>query len=153
MTRSAPTAENDAARFIDHDDGTVSDTRRGLMWSKATLNPRETDHASAERLCAELVLAGHSDWRLPTVEELFGLVDRTRCDPAIDTTLFPGTRMDWYWSSTRTAWAPASLWIIYFGNGLSSYSPGNDYLGGFVRAVRTLPPPMAAADAERPSVA
>jgi hypothetical protein len=148
MTSPSRTADTSPLRFIDHGDGTVTDARLGLMWSRATLNPRETGHVEAERICAELVLGGYSDWRLPSIEELFGLVDRARSEPAIDTAIFPDTRIDWYWSSTRAAWTPSSLWILFFGTGLSSTTPADDYLGAFVRAVRPLRGANVAADLE-----
>lgn len=127
-----------AARFIDNRDGTVTDTRLELMWSQATLNPREVGYATAQQLCAELRLGGHADWRLPTVEQLFALADRACSEPAIDAVAFPGTRQDWYWSCTGTAFAPPKIWIVSFGNGLASYTATDDYLGGYVRAVRPL---------------
>ena len=126
------------ARFIDNGDGTVTDTTLNLMWSKATLNDDEVNHEQAEKLCAELSLGGHADWRLPTIEELFALADRTKEAPAIDTEAFPDTKSDWYWSSTITAWASSCAWFVYFGYGVASGSR-RGYNLAFVRAVRSLP--------------
>ncbi|NUS38287.1 MAG: DUF1566 domain-containing protein [Lysobacter sp.] len=127
-----------AARFMDNGDGTVTDTRSGLMWSKATMCEEEINQRQAEKLCAGLDLAGHTDWRQPTVDELFALADRTRTEPAIDTEAFPDTRSDWYWTSTITAWSSDSAWIVSF-----SYGDANDLrrVSGyaFVRAVRGVP--------------
>ena len=80
-------------------------------------------------------MAGFTDWRVPTVEELFCLADRTRARPAIDTDFFPDTPNNWFWSSTVDADAPSGYaWIVDFGNGNSSWD-GQDG-EGFVRAVR-----------------
>lgn len=123
------------ARFADNGDGTITDTTTGLSWSKATLTPKEVNHTAAEKLCAELDLAGHTDWRLPTVEELFVLADHSKRSPAIDTDAFPDTHSDWYWSSTLHASGSSYAWIVYFNYGNAYYyRRGNN--SAFVRAVR-----------------
>ena len=105
----------------------------GLMWASATL-PKSMPHAAAEAACKALTLAGFNDWRLPTVEELFALADRTRYRPAIDTDLYPGTKSDWYWSASAAASAPADFaWLVDFGYG-NSYCYLR-YDDAFVRAV------------------
>ena len=126
-------------RFIDNGDGTVTDTKLGLMWSKATITEADVTQHQAEDLCRELRLAEHADWRLPTVEELFALADRSRYNPAIDTEAFPDTSSDWYWTSTITAWSSSLAWFVSFDYGLA----GNGCRvsdDGLVRAVRSLPP-------------
>lgn len=128
-----------ATRFTDNGDGTITYTTTGLMWSKATLRDDEVTQQQAAEICSELDLAGHTDWRLPTVEELFALADRARQDPAIDTDAFPDTRSDWYWTSTETAWSSARAWIVDFYNG-GAGSSRRDYDFGFVRAVREVQP-------------
>jgi hypothetical protein len=127
-----------AVRFVDNGDGTITDTRSGLTWSKATLCEEEINHAQAEKICAELDLAGHNDWRLPTVDELFALADRTRTEPAIDTEAFPDTQSDWYWTSTISAWSSGFAWIVGFYDGNANYYH-RDYNNAFVRAVRGVP--------------
>jgi len=52
----------------------------------------------------------YTDWRLPTIQELFTLVDYSRCNPAIDTTIFPNTEASSYWSSTAYAHNPNYAW-------------------------------------------
>ena len=126
-------------RFIDNGDGTVTDTKLGLMWSKATITEADVTQHQAEDLCRELRLADHADWRLPTVDELFALADRSRYNPAIDTEAFPDTSSDWYWTSTITAWSSSRAWFVGFSDGLASYYLRDDSYG-LVRAVRSLPP-------------
>jgi hypothetical protein len=127
-----------AVRFVDNGDGTITDARNGLTWSKATLCKEEIDHAQAEKICAELDLAGHNDWRLPTVDELFALADRTRTEPAIDTEAFPDTQSDWYWTSTISAWSSGDAWFVGFSFGDADYYR-RDGNFAFVRAVRGVP--------------
>ena len=126
-------------RFIDHGDGTVTDMRQGLMFSKATLTPSCVTHAEAEKVCADLALAGHTDWRLPTIEELFLLADRSRINPAIDTAYFPDTHNDWYWSSTIRASSSDCAWVVAFGFG-AAYSASRVSYYGLFRAVRAVAP-------------
>ena len=127
-----------ATRFVDNGDGTITDTNSGLMWSKDSTSLKNVDHATAERLCAGLDLAGHTDWRLPTVEELFALADRTRHSPAIDTDAFPDTESDWYWTSTITAWSSGRAWVVDFGGGYVDGGRRYDVIA-CVRAVRSVP--------------
>lgn len=126
-------------RFVDNGDDTITDPVTGLMWSKATLSKKCVTQKTAEKTCNELELAGHKDWRLPTIAELFTLVDHTRHGPAIDTSAFPDTKSDWYWSSTLCAWSSGHAWIVSFSDGfVGSVSRG--YNHGFVRAVRAASP-------------
>jgi hypothetical protein len=125
-------------RFVDNADGTVTDNTTGLMWSKATLSAENVTHRQAENICTDLDLAGHKDWRLPTVGELFALADHSRYSPAIDTEAFPGTHSDWYWSSTITAWSSDLAWVVCFSYG-NAVSSRRDYYNAFVRAVRASP--------------
>lgn len=119
----------------------VLEPARGLMWSVETLPRAVWEEAKAN--AAALQLLGHSDWRLPTVEELFGLADRSRYSPAIDTDAFPGTKSDWYWSASPDASAPADCaWIVGFSHGGYAYVGDQDgeY---FVRPVRSVAAPAS----------
>jgi hypothetical protein len=81
-------------------------------------------------------LCGASDWRLPTKDELLGIVKLGASYPAIDTTYFPNTQHYWFWSSSPYAFALGSnfAWGVSFGSGNSN---GNGkYYGDYVRLVR-----------------
>jgi hypothetical protein len=114
----------------------VLDTQQNLIFTVDHLSPKRVDHETAEQLAADCDRGGVTDWRLPTVEELFLICDRTKLSPAIDTDALPGTKSDWYWSSTRAAWDPASAaWLVSL-----SYGYALSYLrdsAAFVRAVRS----------------
>jgi hypothetical protein len=126
------------ARFTDNGDGTVTDHLLRVMWTKDTLSAANVTQYDAEKICADCRVGGHEDWRLPDVEELFLLADRSRREPAIDTASFPDTHSDWYWTRTIAAGAPRAAWLVYFYGGYSHlYLRGYD--GAFVRAVRSLP--------------
>ncbi len=106
-----------AVRYVDNGDETVSDTATGLLWSRseqtASLTWRE-----ALAACENLSLAGYDDWRLPEIRELRSLVDISRQNPAIDTTVFPDTEHAvGHWSSSTRHGSPNFAWYVGFGSG------------------------------------
>jgi len=119
-------------RFIDCGDGTIKDTKTGLMWQKEGSTERMT-HEKAGEHCEKLSVGGHKDWRLPTVEELVSLVDYKKYSPAIASDLFK-VETSWYWTSTIHAGHSGDAWIVYFNDGNVSWDDRGN--GNFVRAVR-----------------
>ena len=61
----------------DNGDGTITDRATGLMWQKAD-SGKGMNWQDALAYAEGLTLAGHSDWRLPSVKELQSIVDYTR---------------------------------------------------------------------------
>ena len=57
--------------YEDNGDGTVTDTVTGLMWEKAV---RRLEWADAEAAASTATTGGYSDWRVPTVKELYSLI-------------------------------------------------------------------------------
>jgi len=127
--------------FTDNADGTVTDAATALMWQK------QDDGAAriwdvALSYCEGLSLAGHSDWRLPNIKELYSIVDASKISPAIDTNYFPGTLSANYWSSTTTVFSTANAWTVNFslgdtGGGLKTGGPAPPpYSNVYTRCVR-----------------
>ncbi len=74
----------DSSRFIDNKNGTVSDSDSGLMW-QADDSHHELKTGLSWYDAVEYVdgknyekFAGHSNWRLPTMDELRGIWDPQR---------------------------------------------------------------------------
>jgi hypothetical protein len=65
-------------------------------------------------------LCGARDWRLPTAEELQGIVNYGRHSPSIDDIWFPNTQANYYWSSSPDSAGPANAWGVYFDHGMVS---------------------------------
>jgi len=118
-------------RFIDNGNGTVTDTKTNLMWWKKGTDIAY-DWQQAVGYCKDLAFYGHSDWRLPTIEELFSIIDHGRHDPAINPVF--KCKSSNYWSSTTYTDYPSNAWYVYFSyGGVHNYSKS---YGSYVRAVR-----------------
>jgi len=77
---------------------------------------------------------GYSDWRLPTIKELWTIEDYGRYDPAVDSNYFPNTVASQYHSSTTSADINYCAWRLPFQYGSIIYGlKSHSY---YVRAVR-----------------
>ncbi|MDP6986757.1 MAG: DUF1566 domain-containing protein [Phycisphaerales bacterium] len=82
--------------FQDNGDGTVTDLTTGLMWQKTPVLTQQFTFDEAATYAGSLALAGHTDWRVPSIKELYSIVLFTGnsddnvadCIPYIDTTVF-----------------------------------------------------------------
>ncbi|MCK5420241.1 MAG: DUF1566 domain-containing protein, partial [Desulfobacterales bacterium] len=66
--------------FVDNNDGTITDKATGLMWQKSG-SSKFLYNWDAKEYIKQLNrqrFAGHSDWRMPTVEELASLLERRK---------------------------------------------------------------------------
>lgn len=115
-------------RFVKREDGTVIDNMLGVIWG-ATLEGRKT-WTEAKQACEKL----GKGWRLPTVSELFSLVDRKKYNPAIDTNIFPDTKSSWYWTSELVAGSDGYAWFVNFYDGCVDSFYKYNY--NYVRPVR-----------------
>lgn len=61
--------------YRDNGDGTVTDLNTGLMWQKGVDGGGKHTFAEARAGAAACRTGGHSDWRLPTIKELYSLID------------------------------------------------------------------------------
>jgi hypothetical protein len=107
------------AAYVNNGDGTVSDKVNGLMWQQGdTQNSSPRDQRAAVDYCAALDLAGHTDWRLPTVTELKSLlvVGIPAPGPTINTTYFPQCLSGSYWWDS-TYPCTGNAWDVIFENG------------------------------------
>ena len=127
-------------KYTANGDGTVTDNVTGLIWQQSVpMTPCPLDgnplciQPTAVTYCQGLSLGGQSTgWRLPTLPELFSIVDVASDPPMVDTTVFTSTPTDKpFWTSSATG---GGAWAVYFEAGLSE---GLD-LGApsYVRCVR-----------------
>jgi len=59
--------------YVINGDGTVTDLVTGLMWSQDYYG--KMTYSEAVAMVNSFSLAGYSDWRLPTIKELYSLID------------------------------------------------------------------------------
>ena len=80
-------------------------------------------------------LCGSNAWRLPTIDELLGLVKSTEL-PKIDNAAFPNTQGYFYATSTPSTTAAYLVWVVNFNTGTSSQNYRNNGGGGYGALVR-----------------
>ena len=128
-----------APSFTDNGDGTVSDNNTGLIWQKT--DGGEMTYENAATYCKNLSLGGHTDWRLPTGFELFGINNYDKVNPALDTNFFTKTLAEYWWTSEGRADDANDVWVVNAGGGIGAH-PKSETLGAggtkrfHVRAVR-----------------
>lgn len=71
--------QGDPPSYTDNNDGTITDNVTGLMWQRDPGTKKK--YAEAEAGAQDLVLAGYTDWRLPSIKELYSLIDFRGTDP------------------------------------------------------------------------
>jgi len=122
-------------RFVrDNTKEVVIDTKTNLMWQDNNDSSTLTmDWEDAIDYCENLTLGEYENWRLPNNNELFGVVDRSRYNPAIDPT-FQNVVSEDYWSSTTDNSDSSVANSVNFNIGYNIYS-GKSY-NYYVRCVR-----------------
>ena len=151
-----------AAPFTVSADGQeVTDTKTGLIWRRCaegmtanagtcTGTASSFTHEDALTRAGTQAAATGMAWRLPNVKELFSIVDKSRLNPAIDTTAFPATPANEFWSSSPYLGPRADpfssspsyvdetgyAWHVKFDSGFIHYvGEGYKYLNGGFRNV------------------
>jgi hypothetical protein len=115
---------------------TVRDLNTRLTWQR-TIAAGTFSFEGATGYCADLDLAGHDDWRLPSMQEFQTLVDESRTLPTIDVAAFPETPSAGFWSGTPWAGTPLAAWHVDFDTGSAAYDTST--MPYHVRCVRWEP--------------
>ncbi|MCW5200383.1 DUF1566 domain-containing protein [Desulfobulbus sp. F4] len=135
--------------MTDNGDGTVTDSKTGLMWKKCLeeISGGNCENGSAAgsftwqqalqqpgTVNASGGFASYTDWRLPNIRELRSLVEEQCYHPAINLNHFPNTPGSDVWSGSPDAADPGYAWYVIFDYG-SSYLNRRDDTNA-VRLVR-----------------
>lgn len=98
----------------------VQDNHSGLIWEVKTLANMDNEYTFDEipayiQQINQDNFCGHSDWRLPTVDELITLVDYSASSPSIKTEYFPNNNSKGYWASSSNSSDNHDSWAVYTG--------------------------------------
>ncbi|TGN18222.1 DUF1566 domain-containing protein [Leptospira idonii] len=137
-------------KYLDNQDGTVTDLNTSLVWQKCTVGlsnvtnctggtAASTNWTTAITACNSLSLAGRV-WRLPNINELRSLADiHTASFPAmIDPNFFPNTMTsgsDQYWSSSTRMYSKSDAFGVSFANGGNSLTTKVTNTASYTRCV------------------
>jgi hypothetical protein len=100
---------------------TYKDPQRGLIWQDDVAAKNVKGYwDDAIEYCENLRLDGHKDWRLPTVQELYTLIDLNADDPAAIEQLKNVESAD-YWSASVCVSDLADAWLVYFEDGVVNH--------------------------------
>lgn len=127
-------ASTDGAFSVTGGGATVTDSRIGLEWDRCSLgqtwngsscanSPTPYNWQAALQAAKDANTAnylGHQDWRLPNIKELRSLAEQRCWSPAIDSSYFPNTASDVYWSASSYVPFPSGAWGVYFHVGFVS---------------------------------
>ncbi len=107
-----------ATRFNNNSDGTLTDALTGLMWQQTPSTATRTWENTLTYVDT-VATAGHTDWRLPNVNELSSLLNANTYDSEswLEGFGFINIQEDYYWSSTTFAPDNDYAWGVDFGPG------------------------------------
>lgn len=95
------------ASYTDNGDGTITDNNTGLMWTQDQSSDTMPWERTSEYVNS-LTTGGYSDWRMPTVKELWSIRDFSSGWPWLDTDYFnlssDGTQMRYHHTWTSNAY-------------------------------------------------
>ena len=134
--------------FLINGNRTVTDTITGLMWQQ--VDGGEMTIENAVIYCDTLTLGGYTDWRLPTAHEAFSIQNMQYANPSLNTSVFPITGAEYWWSSNEQANDANKVWCTNAGGGIGNHPKTETISAGgtkkfHVRAVRGIfiPEPIA----------
>ena len=84
-----------ASADFSRDGGIVKDSVTGLEWQDDDIGDKMEWREAISHCESDVSLGGHGDWRLPNVNELKSIIDRSRYNPAI-VTAFEHTSLYYY---------------------------------------------------------
>jgi hypothetical protein len=98
--------------------GCASGSVAGFTWQDALQRPGVVNGGGG--------FAGHTDWRLPNINELRSIVEEQCYGPAINLAVFPNDPSSVVWSSSPYASYSNYAWIVYFHDGYANLNSPRD---------------------------
>lgn len=112
--------------FTDNKDGTVTHKRTGLVWQRCSVGQTWTGltcsgtastYTYDQAIALNSTFAGHNDWHAPNANELASIVKYNAVNPTINTTQFPNTPSNDFWSSSPYVGDTSHAWSVAFSYG------------------------------------
>jgi hypothetical protein len=131
-------------RFVDHKNGTVTDTKTGLMWTREdsyVYLGRYLNWEQSRSYVNKLSTGGYGDWRLPTVAELKEIYEIKKSNTDKDgdiihiDPIFSSGGTFWNWSSEEQDKCCAKAFLFIDGR-----VSKNDRMFSYERGVRAVRP-------------
>jgi formylglycine-generating enzyme required for sulfatase activity len=119
--------------YSDNSDGTVTDKVTGLTWQQ--IDGGEMTWEDALSYSDTLTLGGYHDWNLPSSRQLYGLVDLSTLNPAMNTHYFPNTGAEYWWTKTPRADDPSRVWVVNAGGGIGPHPVSETISAGGTRKI------------------
>ncbi len=117
-----------AKSFYDNGDGTMTDRKTGLMWTKDANIASGTWPNALTYITTTVNTStkpgGYTDWRLPNINELKTMIHYGKTDSGswLNTTQgFTNVQSNYYWSSTTNAGTTANAWYVHLGNNYTGH--------------------------------
>lgn len=132
--------------YINHGNGTATDTVTGLMWQTGDGGEMTVENAAV--YCDTLTLGGYNNWRLPSVHEAYSIFNHQNNNPAVDVTVFAKTGAEYWWTSQKQANDASKVWCTNGGGGAGNHPKTETISAGgtkkfHVRAVRDITTPVS----------
>lgn len=125
--------------FFDNGNGTITDQATGLMWQKGASSIPIKYHDTKEYVLElnKTNFADYSHWRLPTIDELWSLLEKDkRINSVFDRYIWGCWSADMYANFDQVLSSCYSFWYINFSGFIGNSDIGNDMY--YVRCVRTI---------------
>ena len=95
-----------------------TDTKTGLMWQDdSAAKYTQKDWQGAITFCSQLHLAGHDDWRLPSIKELIQILSKKPRDGGMKKGFKHIGASGYYWSSSAHESNEEFAWMMNFKRG------------------------------------
>jgi hypothetical protein len=124
------TATTPTEQFIQYNNGTVEDTKTGLMWMQCSVGQsynsetKSCDNAAQQMTWQQALKTAQgtsfvdfNDWHLPDYKQLATIVERQCVDAAVNSVLFPNTPPENYWTNTSSIATADHAWAYAFYSG------------------------------------
>jgi len=116
---SRPSGVYSGSRFIDHNNGTITDTETGLMWAKVdsyTSTGRCLDFYEARKYVETINTGSYYDWKLPTISDLRSIYDSNSYSSIKLVGIFSSPGTNFFWSSEAFEECCAAVFDYSSGN-------------------------------------